>query len=76
MLLIAVLSGDGIGPEATILSGAMMLRYSFGAEKAARGIERAVQKVLAKGLRTRDLAGPRVRALTTTKMGEAVLKAL
>jgi len=71
------IAGKGIAnPLATILSGAMMLRYSFGAEKAARGIERAVQKVLAKGLRTRDLAGPKGRALTTTKMGEAVLKAL
>ena len=71
------IAGKGIAnPLATILSGAMMLRYSFGAEKAARGIERAVQKVLAKGLRTRDLAGPKGRALTTTKRGDAVLKAL
>jgi 3-isopropylmalate dehydrogenase len=71
------IAGKGIAnPLATILSGAMLLRYSFGAEKAAKRIETAVAKVLAKGLRTRDLAGPKGKALTTTKMGEAVLKAL
>jgi 3-isopropylmalate dehydrogenase len=71
------IAGKGIAnPLATILSGAMMLRYSFGAEKAAGLIEAAVQKVLAKKLRTRDLAGAKGRALSTTEMGKAVLKAL
>ena len=71
------IAGKGIAnPLATILSGAMMLRYSFGAEKAAQRIEAAVRKVLSKGLRTRDLAGAKGRALTTTEMGKAVLKAL
>ena len=54
----------------------MMLRYSLGAEGPARKIEAAVQKVLAKGLRTRDLAGPKGKALSTSQMGAAVLKAL
>ena len=63
-------------PLATILSGAMMLRYSLSAEAPARRIEAAVEKVLAKGLRTRDLAGPKGKALSTQQMGEAVLKAL
>jgi len=71
------IAGTGIAnPLATILSGAMMLRYSFGAEKAALRVEAAVRKVLAKGLRTRDLAGPKGTALSTTQMGQAVLKAL
>jgi len=71
------IAGKGIAnPLATILSGALLLRYSFGAEKAARRIERAVEKVLSKGLRTRDLAGAKGRVLNTTQMGEAVLKAL
>jgi 3-isopropylmalate dehydrogenase len=71
------IAGQGIAnPLATILSGAMMLRYSFGAEKAAQKVEAAVRKVLAKGLRTRDLAGPKGAALSTAQMGQAVLKAL
>jgi len=71
------IAGKGVAnPLATILSGAMMLRYSFGAEKAALKVEAAVRKVLAKGLRTRDLAGPKGAALSTTQMGQAVLKAL
>jgi 3-isopropylmalate dehydrogenase len=67
---------DLANPLATILSGAMMLRYSFGAEKAAARVEKAVRKVLSLGLRTRDLAGPKGKALGTRAMGQAVLKAL
>ncbi len=71
------IAGKGLAnPLATILSGAMMLRYSLGADKAAIRIERAVTNVLAKGLRTRDLAGPKGKALSTAAMGQAVLKAL
>jgi 3-isopropylmalate dehydrogenase len=71
------IAGKGLAnPLATILSGAMMLRYSLSAEAPARRIEKAVEKVLAKGLRTRDLAGPKGKALSTTEMGAAVLKAL
>jgi 3-isopropylmalate dehydrogenase len=71
------IAGKGLAnPLATILSGAMMLRYSLGAEKAALQIERAVSKVLAKGLRTRDLSGPKAPFLSTTEMSSAVLKAL
>jgi 3-isopropylmalate dehydrogenase len=67
------IAGKGIAnPLATILTGAMMLRYSFGAEKAAQQIENAVQKVLAAGLRTGDLGG----TLGTVPMAQAVLKAL
>ncbi len=71
------IAGKGLAnPLATILSGAMMLRYSLGAEAPARRIEKAVEAVLAKGLRTRDLAGPKGTALSTSQMGAAVLKAL
>lgn len=78
------IAGLGIAnPMATILSGAMMLRYSFGAEQAAQRVEKAVRAVLAKGLRTRDLApstgsgqARTGKALSTSQMGQAVLKAL
>jgi 3-isopropylmalate dehydrogenase len=71
------IAGKGLAnPLATILSGALMLRYSFRAEKAAQRIERAVRKVLASGLRTRDLAGAKGRAVSTGAMAQAVLKAL
>jgi 3-isopropylmalate dehydrogenase len=71
------IAGKGLAnPMATILSGAMMLRYSFGAEKAAQKVEAAVRRVLASGKRTKDLAGPYDKPLTTSQMGQAVLKAL
>ncbi len=71
------IAGQGVAnPLATILSGALMLRYSFGAEKAAARIEAAVRKVLASGARTRDLAGAKGRAWGTRAMAEAVGKAL
>jgi 3-isopropylmalate dehydrogenase len=71
------IAGKGIAnPLATILSGALMLRYSFKAEKAAARVESAVRKVLAKGLRTGDLAGSKGKALGTRAMAQAVLKAL
>ena len=71
------IAGKGIAnPLATILSGALMLRYSFRAEKAAARVEAAVRKVLAAGLRTRDLAGAKGKALSTQAMAQAVLKAL
>jgi 3-isopropylmalate dehydrogenase len=71
------IAGKGLAnPLATILSGAMMLRYSLGAEKAALEIEQAVSKVITSGKRTRDLAGPGGTALSTTEMGKTVLEAL
>lgn len=64
-------------PIATILSGAMMLRYSFGLAKEAEAIERAVDKVLNDGWRTADLIGTGGGApLTCTKMTEKILGAL
>ncbi len=63
-------------PLATILSGALMLRYSFGMEEEAVRIEKAVEKVLEQGYRTGDLAQPGDKVLGTIEMGDAVLAAL
>ncbi|NMT63733.1 3-isopropylmalate dehydrogenase [Marinobacter orientalis] len=71
------IAGQGIAnPLATILSGAMMLRYSLGEEKAAEAIEAAVSKVLDQGLRTADIMSPEGRKVSTREMGDAVLAAL
>lgn len=63
-------------PLATILSAAMMLRYSFGEGEAADRIERAVGKVLAARVRTPDIAFPGAHAVGTAEMGNAVVAAL
>ena len=64
-------------PIATILSGAMMLRYSFGLSEEADAIEKAVDKVLNDGWRTADLMGAdKGTPLTCTEMTEKVLEAL
>ena len=63
-------------PLATILSAAMMLRYSFEREDAAKRIEKAVSKVLAQGLRTADIFEAGTTKVGTVEMGDAVLKAL
>lgn len=71
------IAGQGIAnPLATILSAAMMLRYSLGAEDAAQAIEAAVSKVLDQGLRTADIMSEDGRKVSTREMGEAVLAAL
>ncbi|MEE9202579.1 MAG: 3-isopropylmalate dehydrogenase [Dehalococcoidia bacterium] len=71
------IAGQGIAnPLATILSTAMMLRHSFGLEKEARAVETAVMKVLESGYRTRDIAEPGKKELSTTDMGRAVVEAL
>ena len=63
-------------PLAAILSGAMMLRYSFDQPQLATQIERAVSRVLAKGLRTADIYQPGTTKLGTIEMGDAVVAAL
>jgi 3-isopropylmalate dehydrogenase len=71
------IAGKGIAnPLATILSAAMMLRYSLNEGKAADAIESAVSKVLDQGLRTADILSEGARKVTTREMGEAVLNAL
>ena len=67
---------DLANPLATILSAAMMLRYTFNQEAAAQRIERAVKKVLAEGYRTGDIFEPGTKRVGTREMGDAVLAAL
>jgi 3-isopropylmalate dehydrogenase len=71
------ITGKGIAnPLATILSAAMMLRYSLNDEASAARIEAAVSKVLRAGLRTADIARAGERSISTAEMGAAVVAAL
>ncbi len=63
-------------PLATILSVAMMLRYTFALEESAQRIENAVKKVLAQGYRTGDIFEAGTLRVGTKEMGDAVLAAL
>lgn len=63
-------------PLATILSAAMMLRYTFNDEANATRIENAVKKALANGYRTADIYTEGTKKVTCSEMGEAVLAAL
>ncbi len=67
---------DVANPLATILSVAMMLRYTFNQEDAAQRIENAVKKVLALGFRTKDIVEPGMKSVGTKAMGDAVLSLL
>jgi 3-isopropylmalate dehydrogenase len=71
------IAGKGIAnPLATILSAAMMLRYSLGKAEQADRIENAVKKVLAQGYRTGDILTLGCKQVGTVEMGEAVVAAL
>ncbi|MBK8767451.1 MAG: 3-isopropylmalate dehydrogenase [Burkholderiaceae bacterium] len=71
------IAGKGLAnPLATILSTAMMLRYSLNQPAAADRVEAAVRKVLAQGLRTADIAESGRPTVGTQAMGDAVLAAL
>lgn len=71
------IAGKGLAnPLATILSAAMMLRYTFALEAEAARIEAAVKKVLAQGYRTGDIFEPGTQRVGTQAMGDAVLAAL
>jgi 3-isopropylmalate dehydrogenase len=63
-------------PLATILSVAMMLRYTFGQEAAAVRVEAAVRAVLKQGLRTADIHQSGATRVGTAEMGDAVVRAL
>ena len=70
------IAGKGIAnPIATILSGALMLRYAFGMEREALEMERAVDAVLASGARTADLSHGGV-SLSTEEMTQRILSQL
>ena len=67
---------DVANPLATILSAAMMLRYSLNQERSAERVEGAVRKVLAQGLRTADIHEPGTTRVGTAAMGDSVVAAL
>ncbi|MEX0383944.1 3-isopropylmalate dehydrogenase [Spiribacter pallidus] len=71
------ISGQGIAnPLATLLSVAMLLRFSLDEGELAQRVERAVAGVLADGLRTADLGGGQGQSVGTAAMGDAVVAAL
>ena len=71
------LAGKGVAnPLGTILSAALLLRYSLGQEAAAAAIERAVDQVMEAGYRTPDLAGEGLTVVSTGEMGELVAQAV
>jgi 3-isopropylmalate dehydrogenase len=71
------IAGQSIAnPLATILSVAMMLRYSLGAPEVAMAIEQAVSSVLDSGLRTADIQTEGCKLVGTVEMGDAVVAAL
>jgi 3-isopropylmalate dehydrogenase len=71
------IAGKGIAnPLATILSAAMMLRYSLNRAEQAERIEAAVKQVLVQGLRTADIHEAGTTIVGTVEMGDAVVRAL
>jgi 3-isopropylmalate dehydrogenase len=71
------IAGKGVAnPLATVLSAAMMMRYTFGQEAAAARIEAAVRRVLKEGYRTGDIWSEGMRRVGTSEMGDAVVAAL
>jgi len=67
---------DMANPIATVLSAAMMMRFSFNMEEAATAIEEAVEKVLNRGLRTPDIHQPGTEKVTCSEMGSAIADVL
>jgi Isocitrate/isopropylmalate dehydrogenase len=71
------IAGKGIAnPLAQILSVALMLRYTFKEEEAAKAIEAACEKVIAQGFRTGDIYQEGCTKVGTTGMGDAIIAAL
>jgi 3-isopropylmalate dehydrogenase len=69
------IAGQGIAnPCGTILSVALLLRHSLGLETEASALEQAVSEAIEEGARTPDVAASRERALSTDRVGEAVLR--
>jgi 3-isopropylmalate dehydrogenase len=67
------IAGRGIAnPIGTVLSCAMLLRYSLGLFEEAAAVERAVDEVIASGARTADLVGPRGPSLSTREVGDRI----
>ena len=67
---------DMANPIGTILSAAMMLKYSFDMDQESEEIENAVSKVLAAGYRTGDIMSPGKTQVGCQKMGDLIVEAL
>jgi 3-isopropylmalate dehydrogenase len=68
------IAGKGVAnPLATILSSAMMLKFTFGLVEEAELIEKAVEKVLEEGYRTGDIMSEGMKLIGTKEMGELVV---
>ena len=71
------IAGKGLAnPIATILSFAMALRYSLDLDKEADLLEKSVQNVLDKGLRTKDIMSQGTKEVSTSQMGDAIIACL
>ncbi len=71
------IAGRGIAnPIGSIRSVALMARYSLGLTEKATSVERAVERVLADGYRTADIAAPGVTPVSTAEMGGRIVAAL
>lgn len=71
------IAGQGrANPIATILSAAMMLKYTFGDDTGSRAIENAVDAALESGVRTADIFEPGCRLVSTSDMGDAIVASL
>lgn len=71
------IAGQGIAnPIAQILSGAMMLKYSFDIEDASNDIYKAVKKLLNNGYRTKDIWQPNCKEITTKEVGDKIAEYL
>lgn len=71
------IAGKGIAnPSAQILSCALMLRYSFNLDEAAKAIETAIKRVITDGFRTLDIMSKGWKKVSTSEMGEEVIKRL
>jgi 3-isopropylmalate dehydrogenase len=69
------IAGQGIAnPIAAILSAALLLRHSLGLRREARAVERAVERAISAGYRTKDIASASGQAMTTMQMGETVAR--
>jgi 3-isopropylmalate dehydrogenase len=67
---------DVVNPTATVLSAALMLRYSFELETEAAAIETAIERVLADGFRTKDIMEEGAQLVGTTRMGDLIRERL
>ena len=65
-----------VNPIATILSGSMMLKYSFSLEEEAKSIENAVKSVLKSGYRTEDIYSEGMLKISTSQMGDLIAKSV